>query len=155
LRRYTIASIVVIEPNQNKRNIAMQLGATLTLDPNDSKLITLTNQAVNYMGYDYVIEASGDSNMLQFGFSCLSKMGTLLVYSMYNEDPAFNMLELYFKEAKIISSYMPTNSIPTIEAFLPHLDSNLFINKIYSIDQVEEAFQAHLIGSSPRVVIQM
>jgi 2-desacetyl-2-hydroxyethyl bacteriochlorophyllide A dehydrogenase len=157
LQKYTVGQIVVLDPILEKRQIASQLGATLTLDPNNNNVLAATANAVNFVGYDYVIDASGDSSILQFGFNSLARMGTLLIYSRYTEDHAFNLLELHYKEAKIIGSQMivSPNCIPKIKTFLPQLNSEIFIQDIFPINQVDQAFKTHLKGKSPRVAIQM
>lgn len=61
--------IVVAEPHASRRRLAMELGATDAIDPNESARLP--------GGFDHVLDTSGQPEMIAAGFACLGRRGTL------------------------------------------------------------------------------
>ena len=60
----------------------------------------------------------------------------------------------YKKELTITGTLVAPYAFPRAVQVLPHMNLKPFIEHIYTIDQPEEAFAAHLSGKYPKVLIK-
>jgi len=147
------SKVVVMEPVESKRRIAQEMGATLVVDPHRTEDMGKVSQMTKYSGYNCVIDASGDINMVPRGFNLLARGGTLLIYSKYGENCTFNMYELYIKEATIKASYMAPFILSRSVNIMPRLNLEPIVTAEYPICAAQQAFDAHMTGMHPRIRI--
>ena len=60
VRQHPVGQIVVVEPVAEKREAALRFGADIVIDPNTQSVTTEALTLTGGIGYDAVIEASGD-----------------------------------------------------------------------------------------------
>ena len=60
VRQHPVGQIVVVEPVAEKREAALRFGADVVIDPNTQSVVTEALTLSGGIGYDAVIEASGD-----------------------------------------------------------------------------------------------
>jgi (R,R)-butanediol dehydrogenase/meso-butanediol dehydrogenase/diacetyl reductase/L-iditol 2-dehydrogenase len=147
--------VAVMEPIARKRMIAESMGATLTVDPRTVEGMSKISKLTGYRGYDCVIDASGDINMVARGFNLLARHGTFLIYSKHGGNSSFNMYEFYIKEATVCTSYMSPFTLHQSIQIMPRLDLNPILSTEYNLIEAQKAFEAHLSGEHPRVLIRI
>jgi len=76
---HPVEKIVLLEPNAEKRKMAREMGATLILDPSGEDVYYHLMDATGGMGFDAIIEASGNSQCVTFGFNLLARGGNLVL----------------------------------------------------------------------------
>ena len=66
----------------------------------------------------------------------------------------FNIAQLcYFKELTISGLFVSPYAFPRALQLLPSLDLDAFTQAVYPLERASEAFDVHLSGAHPKVVI--
>ena len=109
------SSVTVIEPVEEKRKLAKQLGADYEIDPEAQDTIAECMKITAGLGFDVVIESSGASSAATMALDILARGGCVVYFAMNN--PAYEMpLNLfqhcYLKGIKIHGMFMSPYSFP-------------------------------------------
>jgi len=149
------ASVTVIEPVKRKRMLALALGADHVIDPDQENVMVESLRITNTLGYNVVVEASGNERVFKFAFNILGRLGTLLIFSMYHmhAEVPLNLLQLYWNEATILASYTSLYTFPKAIAMLPKINLNSLITAEFPISEAPLAFAERNTGLHPRVLI--
>lgn len=151
-------TIIAIDPNPDRRTLALSLGATHTFAPEDAKQQTrlLTNG-----GVDYSFEAVGLSSTARSAFD-LGKPGSTTVLvgmagmSSKVEIPQFQWVS---QERRVVGSWFGStnlrNDIPRIIEFVVdgQLDLASLVTSVRGLDDLESAFADLTAGTGLRTVI--
>ncbi|HET7335685.1 MAG TPA: NAD(P)-dependent alcohol dehydrogenase [Rhizomicrobium sp.] len=79
------ATIILVEPHEARRKIAMELGATHTIDPKDAPDLAAAVRAIIPIGVDYAFDTTGIPSVLQAVMGCLGPHG---VFGIVGVPPA-------------------------------------------------------------------
>jgi L-iditol 2-dehydrogenase len=99
--------IIAFDPVLEKRNLALQLGADYSIDPNENDFIhkvdDLTNGAI-----DVVIECVGNASAVDKAFQIVRKGGRIIIFGLADPSAAINLnLQMFFhKELTLKSSLL-------------------------------------------------
>lgn len=74
--------IIAIEPEPHRRQAALDLGATDTVDPNQQDIYTAVGDLTDRRGVDIAIEAVGDPYLAEAAFAALAPGGRTVVIGM-------------------------------------------------------------------------
>jgi len=137
-----IESVVVLDPNPNKREIASRLGAALSLDPHSENLYFHLMDCTKGLGFDAIIEASGDSQCVTMSFNVLARGGSLILLSMYEKDFSFQLrpLSIYWKDATIQAVYPAYDYFPRAISLAKRLRLCEVVTGVYPYTQAAKAF---------------
>ena len=67
--------IIVVEPNESRRALAMELGATLTIDPMTSEAVEIV-RGQSPSGVEYLIDTSGNLKAIEDGIQMMAPKAT-------------------------------------------------------------------------------
>jgi (R,R)-butanediol dehydrogenase/meso-butanediol dehydrogenase/diacetyl reductase/L-iditol 2-dehydrogenase len=151
------SSVTVIEPIEEKRNLAKSLGIDHVIDPFTKNVQREALSLTDGIGFDSVIESSGAPAAVKSILGTLAKGGTAVCFAMYPADfeLPFNLYaNTYFKEITVRGFFMSPYSFPRAVLFLPRLNLKALIQKVYSIDEAAEAFKAQMSGKYAKVLIK-
>ena len=96
--------LLVSEPNPDKRNLSLQLGADQGIDPGDRDAVEAVHDYTAGKGVDYLIEASGAGRVLAFIPGLIRKQATVLLYGHGHAGVDLSVLNnLMFREPTIIT----------------------------------------------------
>lgn len=99
------SKITVIEPIEEKRKIALELGATYVIDPINEDVAAKVKEYSKY-GYDNVFECSGAKSTIQSSIDYVSARGTVVYVAMYDGTPAqVDLWNLFNKEITITAPH--------------------------------------------------
>lgn len=70
-------TIIVLEPHEERRKLALELGATHALDPVKAKDLPAAIREILPIGVDYAFDTTGIPELLQATMGCLAPHGTL------------------------------------------------------------------------------
>lgn len=142
--KYPVDGIAVLDPNENKRTLAKQLGASMALNPKVDDLYYNLMDFTQGLGFDSIIEASGSSECVESTFNLLARGGSLVLLSMYEVDfqLPISALNLYWKDATIQAVYPSVDSFSQALHLAPRLDLNAVITGVYPYYQAADAFKA-------------
>lgn len=156
--------IIVIDPLQNKRDKAIELGATLAFD-NAADAKVAVDELTNGQGAESAIITTDliTAEQVSAGFSMIGRCGTLVLTALNRIDevtvkvPSTEMS--YFRKTikgSLFGDCNPTYDIPKLVRM--YADGKLkldeLITKEYSLEQVNEGYDDLLAGKNIRGIIK-
>lgn len=156
LARAGATELTMVEPIAERRDLALGYGAVHVIDPTTEDLTARAMEITGGLGYDVVLDASGSTRAVGTLPDVTQRGGTLIYGAMYpNEfEMPFNIAQLcYFKELTISGLFVSPYAFPRALQLLPSLDLDAFTQAVYPLARASEAFDVHLSGAHPKVVI--
>lgn len=152
--------IVVVDVDPEKLTLAAQLGATHTIDATDGDTVEQV-LALAPDGMTWAIEAVGRAATLQQAFDCLAPAGTLVAVGLGRVGETFviPVNTLVQRQKRVIGSLYgsanPLIDLPKIfDLYLAgRLPLDALIGASYSLEQVNEAYDALVHGAVGRAVV--
>ena len=96
--------LLVSEPNEEKRALALGLGADHAIDPGERDAVEAVQDHTNGKGVDFLIEASGAGQVLAFIPGLIKKQATVLLYGHGHAGVDLSVLNnLMFREPILIT----------------------------------------------------
>jgi S-(hydroxymethyl)glutathione dehydrogenase/alcohol dehydrogenase len=156
-------NIIAIDPLENKREKAMELGATHSFASTADAMETLTNLTRGQMA-DAAILTPGlmTSEIVAGGFNAIGKGGTVVLTGLnklmeQNIELPGTILTLFRKSIKgsLFGDCNPTTDIPKILGLYQSGDIKLdeIITRTYTLDQVNEGYDDLLEGKNVRGIV--
>jgi 2-desacetyl-2-hydroxyethyl bacteriochlorophyllide A dehydrogenase len=148
--------VMVSEPVAEKRQLALKLGADVAVDPLKEDLDAVGKQFTNGLGFDVVIEASGNLRAAKQAVSLAGRCGTVLWAAVYPEDAeiALKPFHMYANELTIRSVFCSPYCFPRALDLLPKLKLDTIISDIIPLQDIEKAFELHKKGKSIKILIK-
>jgi (R,R)-butanediol dehydrogenase/meso-butanediol dehydrogenase/diacetyl reductase len=150
-------SLTMIEPIKNRRELATSFGADYVIDPSEQDVLAECDKITNGLGFDIVVEASGFAPAATIPVEIAARGGTVLYIAMFPADyemPLNLYDKCYKKELTITGTLVAPYTFPRAVALLSRMNLAPFTQNIFSIDEPEEAFAAHLSGRFPKILIR-
>ncbi len=153
--------IIAVDPVALKRNAAEKLGATDSIDPNTTDVVTAVKELTDGRGADYAFDMIGLASAARQGFACIRPGGTHVQVGVLPiaDDVAVNGMELTAQEKRVIGSN--AGSIDAVTQYTQligfvedgSLDLTTMVSKRYRLDEVNDAFAAMERGEVLRGVL--
>jgi len=157
LKMFGATSLTMIEPIAERQELAREFGADYIIDPINQNVEDESKKITGGLGFDIVIEASGSPKAAPAACEIAARGGTVLYIAMFPKDykMPLNLYEkCYFNELTISGIYVAPYAYPRALQILPRMKLDKFTNKIFTIDQAEEAFEAQISGKYPKILIK-
>lgn len=154
LRGRGFENIVVIEPNEQRRDLALRLGATTAL-----ALEGVHEGVINAFGGglpEVVIECAGNVNAPGLAIEILAPEGTVALVGMLEEPVPISQLNVMLKEAKLRGSfaYRPANFDEAVEMLAAgKVPVDDLVTSRIGLDGVASAFEELLTPGTPELKI--
>jgi aryl-alcohol dehydrogenase len=114
------SAIILVEPMQSRRNLALELGATHCFDPNETPDLNEAVRAIVPMGVDNAVDTTGIPEVLNDLFLCLGSKATLGIVGISPPDtPVPGILGNMLTFGQSIKGIIEGDSDP--DTFLPEL----------------------------------
>jgi len=148
--------VTLIEPIEEKRKLALGLGADFVLDPNTQDVGTEALKITESRGFDAVFECSGSRAATQPAFGILGRGGTLVLVAIYGTDYNFpiNTDQLFYKEATIRGCHQSPYMFPRTIALMNKMNLKPFTTAIFPLEEALKAYGIHKTGKFPKVIIK-
>jgi erythritol/L-threitol dehydrogenase len=141
-RLRTPRALIVVNPGEEKRAIALRLGADLAFHPDDPELRTAIHDLTGGRGCDAYLESSGKTTSFQLGLDLLRKRGRLVVFGVYDA-PAVVDLNVFgeFKELDILGGHLApfTYSVALDLMARGLVDGDACVTHTYALEELEQA----------------
>ncbi|HHX37975.1 MAG TPA: alcohol dehydrogenase catalytic domain-containing protein [Clostridiaceae bacterium] len=157
VKMHPVSRVVVVEPDFDKRRKALEFGADVALDV---KKGTSTMSAVlndnDGLGYDAVLEVSGDRNSAEMALNVVARGGSVVYYGLYGMEYALkvNLFNLYWKDTTITAVCVPSGYFPPAIDFAHRIGLEDVISAIFPFRKAIEAFEEKATGRHAKVMIE-
>lgn len=153
-----LSNVIVADINQDRLNLALQLGATNIINTRDTDFEEELSKLGYSDGVDYSIDTTGVSSVIKQPLWALKPGGETVLLGI-GGDVTFNVGDEILAEGKKITGLIEGDSIPKL--FIPKLvnyfkEGRFPIDKLiefYVIDDIEHAFEATKSGSTIKAVL--
>jgi len=162
LKASGIKKIIAVDISKKKLEMAVRLGVTHVLNPNDDDFLEIVNK-ITLGGADYCIESAGKTSTIELGFSLINKSrGKLLFASHPPSQETISLSPHELISGKKISgswggSSSPDKDIPKIFNLFhaSNIPIGALLTKRYRLDEVNDAIDDLESGSVFRPLIVM
>jgi threonine dehydrogenase-like Zn-dependent dehydrogenase len=156
-RHAGLRPIVSVEPNPKKRELALRMGADITIDPATEDVIEQATRAVGSNGYPYLIDAVGSTGVLATTIELAGRGAKILVFGVAAPTavaPIHPNL-IYSKELTILGSAINPFTHHRATALLGRLPLHTFETGMFELDDAPAALAAVRTGSYDKVQIRV
>jgi (R,R)-butanediol dehydrogenase/meso-butanediol dehydrogenase/diacetyl reductase/L-iditol 2-dehydrogenase len=157
MARSGATSLTLIEPIEERRQMALRNGAQYVIDPVTEDQQVRAAAITDGDGFDVVIDASGSPRAVQGLLDIAAKGATVVYGAMYPEsyEMPLNLSDyLYRKELTITGVFVSPYTFPRAVQLLPLLNLSELTQSVFDIDEAEAAFAEHISGRHPKVIIR-
>ena len=150
------SKVMLSEPIEAKRKIALEMGADVVVNPLEDDLKEAAMKLTEGRGFTHCLEASGIPAVAKEIIYLADNCGTILWCAVYPRDKEIgvNAFYMYQKELSIKSVLVSPYSFIRAASMLPKLNLKPLIS-IYPIDDVVQAFADHKAGKAVKVMLKM
>lgn len=154
-------TIIMVEPVAERRQLAMEFGATHVIDPNAGLDVVADIRALQKGGVDYAFDTSGLPAVISSALKCLGSYGALGLVGMPPTQKDVLSINLATAVAKGIQVKGIIEGDSDPQTFIPELigyfeRGDLPIDRMirtYALDQINEAVADHSSGSVVKAVL--
>ena len=157
-KRAGAAKIIVIEPEESKREIAAKMGATLFLNPTKTD-VRAEIQAAGIPCVDKVLECAGIPATIQSALQIAGRGATVVLFGVTAPEAEipFRPYEAFQKELVIKTSYVNPattgRAIALLEAGV--IDTDLSIGKILMPEELAEELETRNYTRKGKVIVKL
>jgi (R,R)-butanediol dehydrogenase/meso-butanediol dehydrogenase/diacetyl reductase/L-iditol 2-dehydrogenase len=150
------SKVMVSEPVESKRKIALEMGADVVVDPLHDNLKEAAMKLTDGRGFNLCMEASGIPSVAKEMVYLADQCGLILWCAVYPRDMEIgvNAFYMYQHELTIKSVLVSPYSFIRAAAMLPKLNLKPLIT-VYPVDDVVKAFADHKAGKGIKVMLKM
>jgi (R,R)-butanediol dehydrogenase/meso-butanediol dehydrogenase/diacetyl reductase/L-iditol 2-dehydrogenase len=157
MKMYGATSLTMIEPIAARREMALRHGAAHVIDPVGQDQRSRADEITRGDGFDIVIDASGSARAARGLLDLAAPGGTVVYGAMYPQQfelPLCLSDYLYRKELTLTGVFVSPYAFPRAVQVLPQLSLDDFTQAVFPLEDAVSAFDAHLTGEHPKVVIR-
>ncbi|MGC4023811.1 MAG: zinc-dependent alcohol dehydrogenase family protein [Mesorhizobium sp.] len=153
-------TIIAVDLAKDKRDFALELGATHAIDPSDKDAVAKVKE-ISGGGVDLAVELAGAAPALKFAYDITKRGGTTVTGGLPNPSAQFTIpaVSLTAGEQTLKGSYVgscvPVRDIPRFAAMM--LDGRLPIERLMThkltLDEINEGFERLAAGDAIRQVV--
>lgn len=151
------SSVIVSEPIEMRRRIALQLGADGVIDPIHEHVKERFRQLSGREGAEVIIECVGKPVAVQQAIETADKGATLMLFSVPGMNDTFSLplFDIFKKELTIRGSMVnPDTHARAVALINAHrLNIQPLITHQYGLDHVEEAINMQMSNQSIKVLV--
>ena len=150
--------IAVVEPMVEKRALAMEMGASLFIDPNTEDIqAKLAEYGVTCV--ERVIECVGTSETAQMAMKIAGRGATVVLFGVARKDAAvmLNQYDAFWKELTIKTSYINPNTTQRALNLLRErvVDADRIISQVIGMEDAVEEIRTRQYGRFGKVLIRI
>lgn len=152
------SQVILSEPVEKRREIALSLGASAAVDPIHEELAPRLKELLGTEGTDVVIECVGGATASAQAVSAAAKGGNILLFGVPKSGTSIQLSldEMYQKELKVMGSKINPDThgraLALINSGKIQLDP--LITHSYPVEQLEEGIRKQMSSDSIKVVIE-
>ena len=144
LRLQGLHPIITVDTKEDRRNLAMSMGADKAFSSIDEVADNLESLTNGY-GFPFVVDAVGHPSILESAIKLTSRRGTILVFGVSAPTAEWKVSpnEIYAKELTIVGSAINPFTHRRALSLLRRLPLENFRIQTYSMSNFQKAFEDH------------
>lgn len=111
---YSPKDIIVIDLDENRLEIAKELGATYVINPQKENVEEMINKITNNRGVGVAMEVVGIANTFDICQKIVAVGGVIAVIGVHGEPVKFDLDKLWTKNISVTTGLVDTNTIPML-----------------------------------------
>lgn len=156
--------ILVSDPVESRRGMAMKLGATHAINPLETSVEKTCRKLTNKIGMDYAFETAGIARLIETGINCIRPGGLTVAVGAppLDQGITINPVTLFGSMEKKLCGCMlgSCNSLVDIPRLLKFwrdgkLDLQSMITAVRPLEEINEAFDDMKAGRGIRTVLRI
>ncbi len=148
--------LTVIEPREDRRNLALKFGADHVIDPTKQDVVETCMALTNGLGYDVVVEITGVPSIAALPLKIVADGGRVLYEAMYDDGFAMSvpMTDTFHnRNITLTATKVAPNCFPRTAQILPRMQLDDFSPISFPLSQAREAFDCFFTGKYLKVLI--
>jgi 2-desacetyl-2-hydroxyethyl bacteriochlorophyllide A dehydrogenase len=148
------ANVIISDPAENRRTLALTLGAGLALDP-DKQNVTDEVKKITKIGADIVIDAVG--TLLDQAIDLSKKGGNVILFGINDvKKVTFNQAPIVFKEVNIHGKYITKGTFPDAIKIIENklIPIEKLITHKLPLKEIKKGLELMKTGEGCKVVIE-
>jgi len=158
-KAYGVSRVIAIDILENRRQMAVRVGADLTIDPASENVTEIVASATQGLGTDYAIVATGNMKALEQAFSAVRKGGQVMLFGAppRGTQLSLDVSRLFLREIMFQSSYSTSETemrmaLNFIEK--KRINPSAIVTHTLPLTRTLEAFSLAEKGESVKVVVE-
>ena len=151
------AKVVLSEPVEKRRTLALELGADAAIDPIHENLNERLNEILGVEGADVVIECVGHPRTSAQAIDAAARCGRILLFGVPHPEAVLqtNMYPIFQKELTIMGSFVNPDTQSRAVALIAsgQLKLKPLITHRYPVSQLEDAIKMQTSAESIKVLV--
>ena len=151
---YSPASIIMIDPDDNRLQVAERFGATATINGSDSEAVTRVMEMTGGRGVDTAIEAVGIPASFITCEDIVAPGGTIANVGVHGVKVDLHLERLWSQNISIATRLVDTVTTPMLLKTVQSrkIDPKLLITHHFKLDQILEAYNTFGCGASTQAL---
>ena len=147
----------IAENDTEKGRLALRLGADHVVPAEPAQIAANAMDYTLQYGYDMVYEMSRNPDLLPCAAQILARRGSILYSYMYDLTTTndLSLMELYMKEAVLRPFFLAPYMLEAAASVMRTLDLKPLISQVYPLEEIRDAFCAHLSQKNIKILIKM
>ena len=151
--------VILSEPNKERRELGLELGADIVIDPSEVDPVEEIKKITNGIGAEVIFNTTAVSSVAKQAVDMVAKLGRVVMYSSQHPDIPFDISANWLHNSEAIVTGAVSPSILSFEQAVKLLSKRIIypdklISNVYSADQANEAYQEALKPDTFRIVIK-
>jgi (R,R)-butanediol dehydrogenase/meso-butanediol dehydrogenase/diacetyl reductase/L-iditol 2-dehydrogenase len=154
---YGAANLTLLEPNPARRELGLKYGAKYVLDPTKDDVRAEAKKITNGRGFDVCLEVSGVPGAAATILDIAAQNARVVYVAQYPREynlPLNLYDQLYMKELDITGTFVAPYTFTRTAQIIGRLNLDDLTAQVFPIEEAKAAFEAHLTGKFPKVLIQ-
>ncbi|WP_225182442.1 zinc-dependent alcohol dehydrogenase family protein [Pectobacterium aroidearum] len=140
---YSPAKIIMIDMDKSRLEMAKQLGATHTINPQSDDYASICKELTDGYGVDVAIECVGIPETFEMCQEIIAKGGRIANIGVHGKKVDLHMDKLWGSNIQITTGFVCTHSTPMLMESISSgkIDPKKLISHHFKLDEIEKAYQ--------------
>jgi (R,R)-butanediol dehydrogenase/meso-butanediol dehydrogenase/diacetyl reductase len=151
--------VALSEPVQIKRDLALDFGVDMVVDPLEDNLNAFVFENTSGVGFETVFECSGVLSNVQAALDACARGGAVCIVSVMMKPATFLPATLNFKEVRLTASYSNTHAenLACLDWMAKgDLDGRPLITDLIELDELPQVYQERILtGEAVKVMLKI
>jgi L-iditol 2-dehydrogenase len=149
------ANVLLSEPGEERRRIALRLGAEVVVDPRSDDVVKAALDATGGVGLDRVVEAVGRPATVQQAMQMARRGGTVVVMGVADRSAEIPIrpYDLYERQLTLRGSFIRNFDFQRAVRLLGRLELESLVTAEFALDRLPEAIETVAAGKGLKTVV--